>query len=324
MNSSATTAEAAVSSMGRRGPRISIDADGFGEEDPAIGEVFPEHPLFPLEKDGDYQPDISFIQVTRRQDGAMIWGPLVAAGDLTSTDQIVERWGGGFYELVGRKRSKHFPGQPGNFAKRRTYTLPGHEKPFSDRPTMKERMAAGLAGGEATAAAAPPVASAMPAGLGMGDTVLVAILQMQQQAAQQSSAMMLNFMTMFMKMIEDGKASAQQQQAATMQMISTMSTSQQQSMMTLLPLLIQNRGGGPEEVTKYATLIKALRGGDAPKDDEQKEGPGIGSILESVADIVAGAPAALSAIQSMKPAAPLGPTELAPNGSAASVLTGQR
>jgi hypothetical protein len=305
--------------MPRRGPRISIETDEFGEEMSSPGEQFPEHPLFPLEKEGDHQPDISFIQVTRRQDGAMVWGPVIPAAELTSLDQIIERWGGGYYELQGRKRSKHFPGQPGNFARKRTVTLPGREKPFSDSPTLKERVAAGLEGGSSssTATALPVV----PTGLGMGDTVLVAILNMQQQAAQQSSQMMLNFMTMFMKMIEDGKASAQQQQAATMQMISTMSTSQQQSMMTLLPLLIQNRGGGPEEVAKYAELFKALGGGGGSSIETEKEEPGIGSMLENLADIVAGAPAAVSALQGLKPPPPLGPGDpVPPNGSAASVL----
>ena len=309
--------------MGRR--RISIDTDEFGEPE-AGEEEFPEHPLFPQENGSTRHPDISFIQVTRRGDGAMVWGPVIPAAELTSTDQIVERWGGGFYELQARKESKRFPGQPGNFATKRSFTLPGQEKPFSDRPTQRERIAAGMEAGVSSssgsgerAATSPPIAISAGS-TGMGDSVLVAILNMQQQAAQQAAAMMLNMMTMFMKMSEDGKAAAQAQQAATMQMISGMSTNQNQSIMTLLPLLIQNRGGGPEEVAKYAQLFKALAPA-APGEKSEPE-PGIGNMLESLADIVAGAPAAVSALKGLQPttAPPMGAGEPAPNGSAASVL----
>ena len=301
--------------------RLELEDD----DDELSPSRFPEHPLFPLEK-GERVPDISFIQVTRRQDGGMVWGPVVVSSDLTSTDQIVERWGGGFYELVGRQMSKNYPGQPGNFSKRRTYTLPGQEKPFSDRPTLRERMASGLAPEVGSAPAGNPQAAGLPAassGGGLGDsTVLLALLNMQQQSAARSEQMMVTFMTMFMKMIEQGKADAQNQQNSMITMMTTLSSGQQNSMMQLLPLLIQNRGGGPEEVAKYAQLFKALGGAANGEAKPEKEDPGVGGILESLADIVAGAPAAVASLQGLKGAQMPTMPDLAPNGSAASVLGG--
>ncbi len=279
-----------------------------------------EHPLFPLEKPNERVPDISFIQVTRRQDGAMVWGPVIASHELTSTEQISERWGGGFYELWGRAESKHFPGQPGNLSRKRTYTLPGLEKPFADRPTLKERIASGLApesGGQSQTApaAAPSVASPL------GDSaVLIALMNMQQQSAQQSQQMMVTFMTMFMKMIESSKAEAQQQQQSMLQMMTTLSATSQNSMLQVLPLLVSNRGGGPEEMAKYAELFRALRGGSTSEDEKPSDPSGM---LENIADIVAGAPAAIASLQALKAAGPPpGMGEPAPNGSAASVLGG--
>jgi hypothetical protein len=300
------------------------------DDDPPVPYV--EHPLFPLD-DGQKPFDVSFIQLSRKEGGAMVFVPQhFRSEELTSTDQILERFGGGTYELYARSQSKSFPGQMGNISKRRLVTLPGRPKPLDpSNATNAEEIAAGIRPN--------PFDVPKPQGLfgsGAGsDGVLVAILQMNQQAAQAAQQQSQQFMALMMQMMSEGKKEAAESSRMMMQMFTQMTTSQQQSMMQMLPLLVGNRGGGPEEFAKYAELMKSLGFGrpEPAKEGEQTpENESVGAILENVADIVAGAPAALSALKGVMPTAdpngaagvPQMPTgEMPPPGSAASVAMGR-
>lgn len=282
----------------------------------------PEHPLFPVEE-GQKIPDISYIQIYRKEGGSMVCGPTFPASEIQTTDHISERYGGGLYEIVGRRANVNFLGMPGAVCRRRLLTLPGRPKLFTNEPTMQEKIAAGLTPDPTEA---KPVEPKSPLG---ESNLLIAIMQMQMQASQASREQSDKFMMLMMQMMSEGKKEAAASSQQMMQMFTQMTTSQQTSMMQMLPLLIGQRGGGPEEFTKYVELMKALGlGAKAP--EEKKDDESVGDILSNVADIVAGAPAALNALKEATSNAPgmnnlpgIAPENILP-GSAASVLAGNR
>jgi hypothetical protein len=287
---------------------------------------YPEHPLFPLEEGG--KPfDVSYINVSRKEGGAMVFVPQIfKAEELTSQEQILERYGGGFYELHARSQSPIHPGQAWRITKRRTFTLPGRPKPLDPgNATMQEEIAAGLR-------PSPHDAVPKPQGGAMGDSgVLVAILQMNAQAAERAQQSSMQFMTMFMQMMQSSKQESAQMMQTMMTAMTAMSSSQQQSMMQMLPLLVQSKGGGPEELDKYLGLFQKLglkpSNGEAAKGEEQEMN--VGQVLSDVATIVSHAPGAISALKEMAPPLPGAmPSSTLPvgeplPGSAASVLAGK-
>jgi len=129
-----------------------------------------------------------------------------------------------------------------------------------------------------------------------------------------------------MQMIDQGKKESQQSMTMMMNMMQTMNQSQQQSFMQMLPLLVSQKGGGPDEIMKYAELFKNLRQGDTPSADEEDNSNDVGKILENVADIVSAAPEAIKALQAMQGgggAAPIQVPKMVPvPGSAASLVQG--
>ena len=291
---------------------------------------FPEHPLFPIEE-GGRSFEVSFIQIARKEGGAMSFVPQVfRAEELLSLDQIVERFGGGTYELYARSNSPTNPGNAHRITKRHMVTLPGKPKPLDpSNATNQEEVAAGLRPSPFDAPKSQP-------GL-MGDSgVLVAILQMNQQSAERSAQQSKEFMMLMMQMMEGGRKESAENARMMVQMMTTMSTSQQNSMMQMLPLLVQSKGGGAEEVAKYAELFKSLGFGKSegnPEKTETEEPPmNVGEVLSNVAEIVKGAPAALDALKSMGPGGMPGSGQVAlppnggvepPPGSAAAVLAGK-
>lgn len=280
-------------------------------------ESWPEHPLFPVDE-GDDPPEVAFIAVTRKELGRMVWGPTFRADELTSQDQIFERFGGGEYELYARAHSKRDPSHPGTITKRRWMILPGKSLPLSANPTDAELRAIGEHAASSPAAPAPAPASSSAAS-GMGDNLLVAILQMQQQQQQQ-------FMALMMQMMQNSKAESAELAKSTAAATQTMTTmlmqisgQQQQSMVGMMTALLQARGGGPEEMAKYAQLLKSLGVGGMPGADDKAGGESIGELVENAADIVQG-------LVMLKGGAPppngasSPPATAAPPGSAASVV----
>jgi hypothetical protein len=286
--------------------------------------LYEEHPLFPLEEGGKTF-EVAFISLFRREGGTMVLVPQIyPANELTKADQILERYGGGVYELWARGASTMHVGQPGNITKKRLLTIPGRPKLIDPtNATAQEEIAAGVRPN--------PADVAKPQGLGSlggdGGGVLVAILQMGQQAAQAQAQQSQQFMALMMQMMSEGKKESAESMRMMMQMMTTMTQSQQQSMMQMLPLLVTSKGGGPGEIEQYLTLFQKLgfkSGVPEEKSDADSE-VSVSEVLSNVAHIVQGAPAALSALREMGPgngqvALPQGPpTEAAP-GSAASVL----
>lgn len=289
---------------------------------------WPEHPLFPIDEGGKGF-EVSFISLARKEGGAMAFVPqLFRSEELVSEAQIIERFGGGTYELYARANSPTNPGAASRITKRRMVTLPGKPKPLDpSNATMQEEVAAGLRPN-------PFDAPKIPAGGLTGDSaVLIAIMQMGQQAAQAQAAQSQQFMALMMQMMQEGKKESAESMRTMVHMMTTLTQGQQQSLMQLLPLLVAQKGGGPDEIEKYLSLFEKLRGvsgGAAPKSDEgEEDNLDVGKVLTDVASIVQGAPAAISALKEMGGGAPNGLPPIlptmpvgadAPPGSAASVL----
>jgi len=273
-------------------------------------EAWPEHPLFPVEE-GERTPEVVYIQITRIDRGVQFWGPVLRADELTSTDDLFEMFGGGHYELWARGPSKLHADRPGNITKKKRFVLPGRSKPMSKDPTAEEiRQVEGTARGFGAVEAAPAPAAAPSSSGGSGEGLLVAVLNMQQQSAQ-------NFMTLMMTMLSESKKeaaensklqAAQQQQFA--QMMMTLSAQQQQSMIGMMTAMLQSRGGGPDEMAKYADLLRKLGMGGPKTDDAKEDAPGFGKMLEDAADFVQG-------VVALKGAAPV-----VPNGVPVAPLPG--
>jgi len=243
-----------------------------------MDEHYPEHPLFPVEE-GDNPPDISFVHITRWERGKQIWGKCLPSHELQTIEQLQELYGGGEYVLVGRTQSKITPGIPARISKQRKLTVPGKSKPMSDDPTEEEEN-----GGK-------KVVSPQPTGLlgGGSDQIFIAMMQMNQQAQERAAAAQQQFMTMFIQMMQSSKTES----AAMTQMMMQMSQAQAQSMMQMVTGLMANRGGGPEEMAKYAELLKTLGfSKEGASKEEEKSGFGmedLPAMIENVADIATAA-----------------------------------
>src|SRR6516164_5760358 len=87
--------------------------------------VYLPHPLFPVE--GESAPfEVSYIQIARKEGASMVFIPETwRAEELYDTKQILERFGGGTYELYARSFSPTDPAKPYRITKRRLITLPG-------------------------------------------------------------------------------------------------------------------------------------------------------------------------------------------------------
>lgn len=243
-------------------------------------EMFPEHPLFPLEE-GEDAPDISFMHITRWEKGKQVYASkLFTAAELTTLEQIQQLYGGGEYILIARKGSKSTPGQPGQISRHRKVSITGAPRPMSDDPADEEIK---------KPAPAPPAQAGMFGG-DSSSQIFIAMMQMNQQAQERAAQAQQQFMTMFIQMMQSSKTES----AAMTQMMMQMSQAQAQSMMQMVSGLMANRGGGPEEMSKYAELLKTLgfAHGGAPPKDEEKSGFGLEdlpSMIENVADIATAA-----------------------------------
>ncbi len=293
-----------------------IDGDEVAEEKEEA--PFPEHPLFPLE-DGDKTFEVSFIQITRVESGVQKFGPTVPSNELNTEDDIFNRWGGGHYVLIARAATRG-TGYPGRFKKHRRVNIPGTPKPLSPDPTPEEQKLAAPQTG---------VAQASPMGGGDPMSFFAMMMQMQQQslererqASEKAVAQNQQFMQMFMTVMQGSKADSQNM----IQMMMQMSSQSQQGMLQFISAMMANRGGGPEEMAKYADLLKTLGVGGGDKKGGNGEGgaaasESIGAMLENAADLVQGMVALKGAASPTQIGATADPNA-PPMGGAASLLKG--
>ncbi len=257
-------------------------------------ESWPEHPLFPAEE-GEEPHRIEFIQVVRYEHGRALLVPTTfRSGELTSLDQIYQTYGGGLYELIGRRCSVHDPTAMGRISAKVRCEIAGPSRPLVIDPNAPPE-----------APKPPPIVQQhTPGGAsGMSDQVLIAIMQGQQQAQQ-------NFATMMLQMFQQGRTD----QAAMMTTLMQMSGQQQQSMLGMVTAMMAQKGGGTDDIAKIAALFKDLGVLSAKGEGSAEDTESIGGIISNVADIVAGA-------VELKGAGGVLPNgTAAPPGSAAAVL----
>jgi len=254
-------------------------------------EAFPEHPLFPV-PDDEPSFEVSFIQVTRWENGRQVWGPCLPAADLPHELALQEMFGGGQYSLVARRAQKIDKSKPSGITKTRKITLPGRPKPMSVDPTPEEEAAY-------DPSKRPPPIAAQASGMpfsGGAENIFLAMMSMQQQAAERQAAEARetarreaenskSFMTMFLGLMQSSKADT----ASMMQMVMTLTSQQQTSMMQILPALLGARGGGPEEMAKFADLFRSLgiTPGGATKPTASDDSS-LGAIVSNAADVIQG------------------------------------
>jgi hypothetical protein len=237
-------------------------------------ESWPEHPLFPADEDEEPHR-VEFIQVVRYEQGRALLVPTTfRAGELTSLDAINSQYGGGLYELIGRRCSIHDPTSMGRISAKVRYEIAGPSRPLVVDPN------------------APPPAPTMPA-----------IVQQHTPAPAPDMSLMGIFTMMLQNSREEARAAAEAQRLAQerarqdsienqrnmMQMQTTLMT----GMMGVVTALVgaPKSGGGIDDVAKMADLFKTL-GVLAPKaggEDSDEGTESIGGIISNVADIVAGA-----------------------------------
>lgn len=276
------------------------------EDDDDEFNRFPEHPLFPL-GEREKSVEIVFVQITRLEKGQQKWGPIFPAGELQTEKAITDMFGGGQYILVGRRPLKGNEAQPGRISKRRYVTLPGKPRPLSDDPGAEE-------------SGVEPVnqnnnnGNGSPMGGGMGEGFM-AMVGMMMKLSTDSNQQTMN---MFMQMMSNAKEDSRR---TTELMMQTMMASQQ-STTGLITAVLANRGGGPEEMAKYADLLKSLGigGGAAPEKKADGSNESIAGMLENAADIVQGMVQLKGAAPSLPPSAGDPNAPPAAPGSAAALI----
>jgi hypothetical protein len=250
------------------------------------GIDYPDHPLFPVEE-GEANPQVTYIQITRHDRGVQKYGPTLKGEELTTTEELFEMYGGGHYELWARGPSKMKPDSPGNITRKRRFVLPGRSKPLSKDPTPEELREADMSAGAAAAAPIAAPSSSGGAG-GFGDNVLIAMMNMQAEAsraamaAQQKSSE--QFMMMMLQVMTSSKTDSSELAKMMMQM------SQQQSQ-TLLTLMTAGREGGTESLAKTVKTLRDLGLVQSPKESASGDGGGeggLGKMIEDAADFVQG------------------------------------
>jgi hypothetical protein len=250
-------------------------------------DTFPGHPLFPVDE-GEPNPQVTFIQITRIDRGQQKYGPVLRADELTTYEELFEMYGGGHYELWARGPSKLKVDGYGNVTKRRRFQLPGRSKPLSKDPTPDELRELDPPRSAVSEAAAPAASSSGSAG---ENNFLLAMMNMQQQNAQQFAQMMQAMMqSSKQESMEMAKMQMASQQQNTTLML-TLSQQNQASMVQMMTAMMGSRGSGPDEMAKYAKLLKDLNilGGAPGGEAEGGDGEGgIGKMIEDAADAIQG------------------------------------
>lgn len=244
-----------------------------------------EHALFPVDDEAEEIPQIDFVQVCRWEKGKLYYGPTFPAAEIQSQQDLFDRYGGGEYEIWGRRHAKSDPNRPGGRTKMVRFNVPGRSRPMSDDPAPSDAGAP---------TSTPPIVAdntALGGARGVNDLMMLMISQSQQaaQVAQQQAAESAKqFQTLMIQVLGNSKAEA----SSTMQTMIAMSQTNTQTMMQLMTAILGTKsGGGVDELGKFAALMKSLgmtANGAKAKDDAPRDNESIGSIIENLADTVTG------------------------------------
>lgn len=275
-----------------------------------LDDVVQEHPLFPTMSDDEEPPIVAFITITRFDKGRQVWGPTMPASELQTIQDITNLYGGGDYCLMARRLSKKGDNSPGHTTKQKRIFLEGRPKPMNGSSGGDESDSPSAA--SSVVSSAPAVAMPQDGMVGLLMTMMAQQQQQAQQATAQAQQQSQNFMQMMIAMMGAGKTESSDMTKMMLQM----SSQQSANMMQMMTVLMANRGGGPEEIAKYAQIIEALKGKGEGGEGGGDGGGGIAKMLEDAADV-------MSSLAALKAggAIPAGVEPPAP-GSAASVMGG--
>jgi hypothetical protein len=225
------------------------------------------HPLFPNLED-DQEVQVGYIHVTRFESGGTVYAPkLFKAEELQDLDTIVQLYGGGKYELIGRD----LKGQ--RVVTRQTYTLPGKPKPLGpeeNEPDPKPPV---------SQTPTPDVANMNPMAL-----MMPIMMQMMQMQAAQATNMHQSTMQMITALIAKSSDGANQH-VATMQSLHDRHAADQAAMyQTILAAKGNNGGGSPGDFMKGVEFMKKFVENNVPAEAQQDE-----SFMSTLAQIMQGA-----------------------------------
>lgn len=238
------------------------------------------HPLFPC--DDDEEPaDITFINVTRQEAHGKVWVPgIIRAEDLQSLETISERWGGGRYELIGRRG---LTGQ--NISARVTYILPGASKAIVEDVS------------KAPAEVQTPVAQPAPSMFGMpsGDNGIMGLIMMMMQQMMQQSAASQTAQTQMMLAMMNGASDRSKEtmmaMSASFEKQAERDREHSQQSMLMMKEAMQARGGGGSDETFFRGVefmrtfstqqIEAARAAAKENGDAGLEGL-LGSVMQAI------------------------------------------
>lgn len=220
------------------------------------------------------------------------------AEEMLDLSVISDLYGGGMYELWARGKSVTGLDRPGNLTAKRRWEIEGPSKPLGDVAVTRE---------------VGPVsvqAPVQPQGMGgMGDNVVIAMMQMQSQQMQAQAARdaqnQQNFLQMMTALLGNSKTESQQM----MQMIVQMTTQQAQAQAQMMATMLASRGGGPDEFSKMIDIVNKVKGVGGEDDGGQEMN--IGKIVADAADAIQG----MHGIMSLKQGLPSPVTSADPNGA---------
>jgi hypothetical protein len=259
-----------------------------------------EHPLFPAEGD-DPPPPIAFISVYRYEPSGPVQVMRVfRAEELQNESQISELYGGGMYELHGRRQSKQDATLPGALVSKRRVRIPGEPQPLSP-------------GGVAKPAVVEPVKAAEPemGVMTMFMQMQMNMMQMQEAAAARREEAQQREADRRAQETREAAERSRHEQSQFTTLIMNMNAQSQQTMATIMGAVLQKSGGGgTAELTQLVDVLKGL-GMKLPGAEAADEGGGtdIGQVVADVADIVQG-------VAAMKGGAPVAPQVVLPQGPA--------
>ncbi len=208
---------------------------------------FEEHPLFPPRSEDEDPPEISWIQITRRDTaGRMVFCPQrFPAAELTDLAQIASLFGGGTYELIGR--TGH-----GRLAAKRGYELAGASKPMA----------------ELEPPAGPSAQTGQPA---------VPIYAPQPAAVPTWVPMLTAFAPIILQWMSGQQAAQVQARQDSQAMLMAMMNQSQQSnaqIVTLLTSLNRPTGNTPEDFRKGMDFMQEIIGGQLERAEAQRQEQG--------------------------------------------------
>jgi hypothetical protein len=279
---------------------------------------WPEHPLFPAEE-GDEPQRIEFIQVIRHENGKSQMIPRTfRADELQSVEDIFALWGGGYYELQGRRSSIADATKLGRLSGNRRYQIPGASKPLVDGQ-WEAAGAMGSAAPTPTVATAPGLGELPPTMLQLVPVLAQLYTQAQQAKEAREEREAVRRREEEERRRQDDIRREERTRAESLannQLMINLSAQSQQTMAAMMTALLSRAGGGTDEFARMADLVLKLKGVAVP-DAEAASDDGVldklVALAGNAADVVQGAVKLKEG-----PGALIGPP--APPGSAAAVL----